>query len=108
MEISPGASGVLGPVSGHYSLARCENARIGASGYHRPEPLHKQEDDGGAGNVCGSGEGHQSGVHNYRKLLKMRDFRVEAGFPLSLKRATMTAPKRAIGRAQFHAYMLRT
>jgi hypothetical protein len=45
---------------------------------------------------------------SYRKLLKMRDFRAEAGFPLPPKRAKMPAPKRAIGRAQFHAYMLRT
>jgi hypothetical protein len=34
-----------------------------------------------------------------RKLLKMRDFRARSGFLLSAKRATMTAPKRAIGRA---------
>jgi hypothetical protein len=40
-----------------------------------------------------------TGIEGYRKLLKMRDFRAEAGFPLSLKRATMPAPIRAIGRA---------
>jgi hypothetical protein len=38
----------------------------------------------------------------------MRDFQAQSGFPLRPKRATMTAPKRAIGRAWFHAYMLGT
>ena len=45
----------------------------------------------------------------YSKLLKMRDFRTGTGFPLAPKRATISpAPKRAIGPAQFHAYMRKT
>src|SRR3979490_2854273 len=44
MEISPGAfSSVQGPGLRLKSLARCEKASVGASGYHSPASFHKDD-----------------------------------------------------------------
>src|SRR5262249_32464029 len=109
MKILLERAGGLRTVSGHIPLMRlrkCPDRREWLSWARTPR-------QGGAwrlaraisAEAAGSGP---FGFRNYRKLLKMRDFRSRSCFPLRPKGATIAAPKRAIGRAQFHAYILET
>src|SRR5262245_32299409 len=54
MKLSPGA-GAVNTVTGHISRTRYENARIGASSYHRPALFLKQVNGTFARNIAESG-----------------------------------------------------